>query len=72
MLAGAVLVGSPVHNSVGGMSSTLATAVIGNAQTYNLTFPDGFELSGTMQFGLTQLASAASVTLDIHVTGYEY
>lgn len=72
MLGGAVLVGSPVHNSIGGMSSNLATAVIGNANNYNITFPDGFELSGTMQFGLTQLASAITATMDIHVTGYEY
>ena len=72
MLGGAVLVGSPVHNSVACMSSNLATAVIGNATSYSLAFPDGFELSGTMQFGLTQLASAITATLDIHVTGYEY
>lgn len=72
MLAGAVLVTSPVHNSVSCMSSNLATAVIGNAMSYQLTFPDGFELSGTMQFGLTQLASATSAALDIHVTGFEY
>ena len=72
MLAGSVLINSPVHNSVGGMSSNITPAVIGNAQTYSITFPDGFEMSGTMQFGLTQLASATSVTLDVHVTGYEY
>ncbi len=29
------------------MGSNLATAVIGNAQSFTLTFPDGFELSGT-------------------------
>lgn len=72
MLGGAVLVGSPVHNSIGGQSSNLATAVIGNAGSYQIGFPDGFELSGAMQFGLTQLASAITATLDIHVTGYEY
>lgn len=72
MLGGAVLVGSPVHNSVACMSSNLATAVIGNAMSYQLTFPDGFELSGAMQFGLTQLASAITATMDVQVTGYEY
>lgn len=72
MLAGTVLVGSPIHNSVGCMSSNLATAVAGNAQSETLTFPDGFELSGTMQFGLTQLCSNVAVTLDVQVTGYEY
>lgn len=72
LLAGTVLVGSPVHNSLACMSSNLATAVIGNAQSEQVQFPDGFELSGTMQLGLTQLASASTAALDIHVTGYEY
>lgn len=72
LLAGTVLVGSPVHNSLACMSSNLATAVIGNARSEQVQFPEGLELSGTMQLGLTQLASATSATLDIHVTGYEY
>lgn len=71
-LAGSVLVGSPVHASVGCMGSNLGTAVIGNAQTFAVDFPDGLELSGTMQFGLTQLFSATTATIDVHVIGYEY
>lgn len=72
MLAGTVLVTSPVHFSVGGQGSNLATAVAGNAMSYFVDLPEGFELSGTMQFGLTQLFSAATATLDVHVIGYEY
>jgi hypothetical protein len=72
LLAGAVQVTSPVHASIGCMSSNLATAVIGNALTYHIDFPEGFELSGTMQLGLTQLFSATTATIDVHVIGYEY
>lgn len=72
MLAGTVLLTSPIHASIGGMGSNLATAVIGNAQSYFIDMPEGFELSGTMQFGLTQLFSATSATIDVHVLGYEY
>ncbi len=72
LLAGAVLVGSPIHDSIGCMASNLATAVIGNAQSFVIPFPDGLELSGTMQFGLTQLFSATSATIDVHITAYEY
>ncbi len=72
LLAGTVLVSSPVHDSIGCMGSDLATAVIGNAQSFAMTFPDGLELSGTMQFGLTQLFSATTATIDVHVTGFEY
>lgn len=72
MLAGTVLVGSPVHASLGVMSSNLATAVIGNAQSFSFNFPEGFELSGSMQFGLTQLFSATTAAIDVHVLGYEY
>jgi len=72
MLAGTVLVGSPVHFAVGGQGSNLATAVAGNAQTYFIDLPEGFELSGSMQFGLTQLFSATSATIDVSVLGYEY
>lgn len=72
LLAGTVLVGSPCHASLGCMSSNLATAVIGNAMTYNVVIPDGMELSGTMQFGLTQIFSATTATIDVQVTGYEY
>lgn len=69
MLAGTVLVGSPVQCSV---NATTASAAIGGGNTNSVTFPDGMELSGTMQFGLTQIALGAVVGFDVHVTGYEY
>ncbi len=72
LLAGTVLVGSPIHATLGCQASNLATAVIGNCQSYSLTFPDGLELSGTMQFGLTQLFSATTATIDVQVVGFEY
>lgn len=68
-LAGTVLVGSPVQLSV---NATTSLATIGSGATSSLAFPDGMELSGTMQFGLTQLAVGAVVGFDVHVTGYEY
>jgi hypothetical protein len=69
---GATLVGSPVLASIGCMSSNLATAVIGNALTGKIDFPDGFELSGSQTFGLTQLFSATTATIDVHIIGFEY
>jgi len=72
LLAGTVLVGSPIHATLGCQGSNLATAVIGNSKSYQLTFPDGLELSGTMQFGLTQLFSATTATIDVQIVAYEY
>lgn len=69
LLAGTVLVGSPVQLSV---NATTASAAIGGGNTNSVQFPDGMELSGTMQFGLTQIALGAVVGFDVHVTGYEY
>ncbi len=69
MLAGTVLVTSPVHAS---LNASTALATIGSGQTAFVDLPDGFELSGTMQFGLTQLAVGAVVGFDVHVIGYEY
>ncbi len=72
LLAGTVLVGSPIHASLGGQVSNLATAVSGNTLSESITFPDGLELSGTMQFGLTQLCQGTGGTMDVQVVGYEY
>jgi hypothetical protein len=68
-LAGTVLVTSPVQLS---LNATTASAAIGGGATSFVNFPDGVELSGTMQFGLTQLAQTAVVGFDVHVIGYEY
>lgn len=67
--AGTVLVTSPVQGS---MNATTSLATIGSGAADQMTFPDGLELSGTMQFGLTQLAVGAVVGFDVHVIGYEY
>lgn len=72
MLAGTVLVGSPVHHSLGVASSNITPAVIGHALSETIHFPDGLELSGTMQLGLTQLFSAVTGTIDVHIAGFEY
>lgn len=72
LLAGTVVVTSPVHATLGCMSSDLSTAAAGNAQSVTINFPDGLELSGTMQLGLTQLLSATTATVELNVIGYEY
>lgn len=69
MLAGTVLVGSPVHCTV---NATTSLATIGSGFTSYADFPDGFELSGTMQFGVTQISVGAVVGFDIQIQGFEY
>lgn len=48
------------------------TAVSGSTNNETFMFPDGFEISGTTQFGITQLASATTCTVDITLIGFEY
>jgi len=72
MLAGTVLVGSPVHATLGACASEIAATIAGQSRGFMINFPDGLELSGTMQFGLTQLFSAVTATIDVQVVGYEY
>lgn len=72
LLAGTVLVASPVHLTVGGATSNITPAVIGHALTTHVSIPDGLELSGTMQLGVTQLFSAATATIDLQILGFEY
>lgn len=68
-LAGTVLVESPIIFSVG---AAVNGAVSGQCGTGEVEIPDGFEISGTQQIGLTQLASATTCTLDVAVIGFEY
>lgn len=70
MLAGAVLVGSPIHMTLNANSA--ASAAIGGGGSNSYQFPDGFELSGTMQFGITQQAIGAVAGFSVEVLGYEY
>ena len=67
--SGTAIVSSPVQFALFA-GTTSATA--GQGASNILTFPDGLELSGTMQFALTQLAVGTVVGLDVSVIGYEY
>lgn len=67
--SGTAIVSSPVQFA---LNATTSLATIGSGTTSTFIFPDGFELSGTMQFALTQLAVTAVVGLDVSVIGYEY
>jgi len=69
LLAGAVLVGSPVHASA---NATTTAATIGSGATTTVDFPDGLELSGTVQLGVTQIAVGAVVGFDVNLIGFEY
>ena len=48
------------------------TAVSGSTNNETFSIPDGFEISGTTQFGITQLASATTCTVDVVLVGFEY
>jgi hypothetical protein len=48
------------------------TAVSGSTNNETFVIPDGFEISGTTQFGITQLASATTCTVDVTLIGFEY
>jgi hypothetical protein len=67
--SGAAIVTFPVMFA---LNATTSLTTIGSGTTAFLDFPDGFELSGTMQFAITQIAVTAVVGFDISVIGYEY
>lgn len=67
--SGAAIVSSPVQLAL--IASTTATTA-GQGSTSSVNFPDGFELSGTMQFAVTQIAVGAVAGFDVSVIGYEY
>lgn len=67
--SGAVTTGTVVAASVGIYESV---AVANNSFSNWVPLPDGLELSGTMQLGISQLASATSASLDIQLIGFEY
>jgi len=67
--SGTAIISSPVLFT---LNATTSLATIGSGSTSMLDFPDGFELSGTMQFALSQLAVGAVVGLECSVIGYEY
>ncbi len=53
-----------------GAPPTSATTNSGNSSAASI--PDGLELSGTMQFGISQLFTATSASVDVMIIGYEY
>ena len=69
LLAGTVLVTSPVHVT---LNATTSLTTAGSGQTAFINFPDGLELSGTMQLGLTQISVGTVVGFDVNLIGYEY
>jgi hypothetical protein len=67
--AGTAIVSSPVLFT---LNATTSLATIGSGSTTVLNFPDGFEISGSMQFAVTQIAVGAVVGLECSIIGYEY
>lgn len=65
---GAVTAASPIHGTV---ASTTAAATIGLTTSQQQIFPDGLELSGTMQFGISAIGIALAGQTVV-VVGYEY
>lgn len=65
---GAVTTSSPIIGTVG---VTTPAATIGEAISQAQSFPDGMELSGTMQFGISQIGIALAGQTVVLV-GYEY
>jgi hypothetical protein len=69
MAAGTVNATSQLMLSCG-VSTLAATSGLNNGECFLI--PDGFEISGTTQFGITQLASSANCTVEVTVLGFEY
>lgn len=65
---GAVSVASPIVGTIA-VSTAAATATLAASQAQS--FPDGLELSGTMQFGISQIGIALAGQTVVLV-GYEY
>ncbi len=72
MQFGAVSVSSPVFATLAVLSAPLISGSAGFAQSMTYNFPDGFELSGSMQLGVTQLCSSTGGQIDIAIHGFEY
>lgn len=68
--SGAVAANSPILRIIPVSQQAAALAQAGNEMT--IDFPDGLELSGTTQFGITQIGSATTGTCWASVTGFEY
>jgi len=67
--SGAVTTATAVAVSLASQSTN---ATIGSIGVGFVNFPDGLELSGTMQFGISQLSTLTTSTVDVSIVGYEY
>ena len=67
--AGAAVATSPILR-IFAVPSGAALAQAGGSM--DIEMPDGFEFSGTQQFGITQIGSVATGTIWISMTGFEY
>ena len=67
--SGTVTTGTTATASIG---TDATSAQNGGGSTNILHFPDGLEISGTMQFGLSQVAGSTSSTVSASIIGYEY
>jgi hypothetical protein len=65
---GAVTTSSPI---IGSVAATTAAATVGLAASQAQSYPDGIELSGTMQFGISQVGIALAGQTVVLI-GYEY
>jgi hypothetical protein len=54
------------------VGATTIGAIAGYASSSTFDMPNEFEISGTTQFGISQLCSSTSCTLDIMLCGFEY
>lgn len=67
--AGAAVVASPIHTTIA-LPSGAALAQAGG--TLFVPIPDGLELTGAMQCGLSQIFSVATGTMWASIVAYEY
>ena len=65
---GAVTVASPIIGTVG---VTTPAATINEASSQAQSYPEGIELSGSMQFGISQVGIALAGQTVV-LAGYEY
>jgi len=65
---GAVTVASP---AIGGVAATTAAATLQLAASQAQSFPDGIELSGSMQIGISAIGTALAGST-VSLIGYEY
>jgi hypothetical protein len=66
--SGAVTVASP---AIGGVAATTAAATLQLAASQAQSFPDGIELSGSMQIGISAIGTALAGST-VSLIGYEY